>query len=41
VVDADQLRALEHGRVVEHGRHRQLLAQSRHYAQMWAGDVLV
>ena len=36
VVDADQILVLEDGRVVEQGRHRQLLARSGHYAQMWA-----
>jgi ATP-binding cassette, subfamily B, heavy metal transporter len=35
VVDADQILVLEHGRVVEHGRHHQLLARSGHYAKMW------
>ena len=36
VVDADQILVLEHGRVVEHGRHHQLLARGGLYAQMWA-----
>ena len=36
VVDADQILVLEGGRVIEHGRHHQLLARSGHYAQMWA-----
>jgi ABC-type transport system involved in Fe-S cluster assembly fused permease/ATPase subunit len=36
VVDADQILVLEDGRVVEHGRHHQLLARGGHYAQMWA-----
>jgi ATP-binding cassette subfamily B protein len=36
VVDADQILVLEDGRVVEHGRHRQLLAEGGHYAKMWA-----
>ena len=36
VVDADQILVLEQGRVVEHGRHHQLLARGGHYAQMWA-----
>jgi ATP-binding cassette subfamily B protein len=35
VVDADQILVLEDGRVVEHGRHHQLLARGGHYAQMW------
>ena len=35
VVDADQILVLEDGRVVEQGRHHQLLARSGHYAQMW------
>ena len=36
VVDADQILVLEHGRVIEHGRHQQLLAHDGTYAQMWA-----
>jgi ATP-binding cassette, subfamily B, heavy metal transporter len=36
VVDADQILVLEAGRVVEHGRHHQLLARAGQYAQMWA-----
>jgi ATP-binding cassette subfamily B protein len=36
VVDADQILVLEQGCVVEHGRHRQLLAEGGHYAKMWA-----
>jgi ATP-binding cassette, subfamily B, heavy metal transporter len=35
VVDTDQILVLEAGRVVEHGRHHQLLARSGHHAQMW------
>jgi ATP-binding cassette, subfamily B, heavy metal transporter len=35
VADADQILVLEDGRVVEHGRHRQLLARGGHYAKMW------
>jgi ATP-binding cassette subfamily B protein len=36
VVDADQILVLEDGRMVEHGRHHQLLAKGGHYARMWA-----
>ena len=36
VVDADQILVLEDGRVVEQGRHHQLLARGGRYAQMWA-----
>jgi ATP-binding cassette subfamily B protein len=36
VVDADQILVLEHGKVVEHGPHQQLLAHHGTYAQMWA-----
>src|SRR5919106_1551429 len=36
VVEADQILVLEDGRVVEHGRHHELLARRGHYAQMWA-----
>ncbi len=36
VVDADQIVVLEQGRVIEQGRHQQLLARNGTYAQMWA-----
>jgi ATP-binding cassette subfamily B protein len=36
VVEADQILVLEQGRVIEHGRHRELLARRGSYAQMWA-----
>jgi ATP-binding cassette, subfamily B, heavy metal transporter len=36
VVEADQILVLEDGRVVEQGRHHQLMARGGHYAQMWA-----
>ncbi len=36
VVEADQILVLEHGRVVEQGRHQQLLAHRGSYARMWA-----
>jgi ATP-binding cassette subfamily B protein len=36
VVDADEILVLEHGRVVERGRHRELLAREGVYASMWA-----
>ncbi len=35
VVDADEILVLEHGRVVERGRHRALLEHDGRYAQMW------
>jgi ATP-binding cassette, subfamily B, heavy metal transporter len=35
-VDADQILVLEHVKVIERGRHHQLLARGGHYAQMWA-----
>jgi ABC-type multidrug transport system fused ATPase/permease subunit len=35
VVDADRILVLEHGRVVEQGRHHQLLSTGGHYARMW------
>jgi ATP-binding cassette, subfamily B, heavy metal transporter len=35
VVDADQILVLEDGRVVEQGRHHQLLARGGPYAMMW------
>jgi ATP-binding cassette subfamily B protein len=41
VVDADRILVLENGRVVEQGRHRQLLARGGHYAKMWARQHIV
>ena len=35
VVDADQILVMEHGKIVERGTHRQLLAESGVYAHMW------
>ncbi len=36
VVEADEILVLEEGRVVERGRHRDLLAKAGTYAAMWA-----
>lgn len=35
VVDADEILVLDHGIIIERGRHSQLLAQNGHYASMW------
>jgi ATP-binding cassette, subfamily B, heavy metal transporter len=35
VVDADEILVLDHGQIIERGRHEQLLAQNGHYASMW------
>jgi ATP-binding cassette, subfamily B, heavy metal transporter len=36
IVDAHQILVMDHGRIVERGKHRELLAQQGLYAQMWA-----
>ncbi|HET9580921.1 MAG TPA: ABC transporter transmembrane domain-containing protein [Usitatibacter sp.] len=36
VVDANEILVLEHGRIVERGRHDELLVQGGFYAQMWS-----
>ncbi len=36
IVDADEIIVLDHGKVLEQGSHRDLLARGGRYAQMWA-----
>jgi len=36
IVDADQILVMDHGRIVERGGHRELLAADGAYAHMWA-----
>jgi ABC-type transport system involved in Fe-S cluster assembly fused permease/ATPase subunit len=36
VVDAQQILVMDHGRIIERGTHRELLALQGAYAQMWA-----
>jgi ABC-type transport system involved in Fe-S cluster assembly fused permease/ATPase subunit len=35
VVDADEILVLDHGQIVERGRHAELIARDGHYAAMW------
>ncbi|HEX3754155.1 MAG TPA: ABC transporter ATP-binding protein/permease [Rhizomicrobium sp.] len=35
VIDADEIMVLDHGRIIERGRHSELLALDGHYASMW------
>ncbi len=35
IIDADRILVLQDGQVVEQGRHRELLEQNGHYAELW------
>lgn len=35
VIDSDQIIVLDHGRIVERGKHKELLAKKGQYANMW------
>ena len=35
VIDADEILVLDHGQIIERGRHAELLAHEGHYAAMW------
>jgi ATP-binding cassette, subfamily B, heavy metal transporter len=35
VIDADEILVLDHGQIIERGRHSELLSQNGHYASMW------
>lgn len=39
IVDADQIIVMERGRVLEAGRHDELLAKGERYSQMWAAQT--